>query len=206
MPIPEPVFDSRSYRDILNEALARIPVHNPEWTNFNDSDPGITLLQLFAFMSESIIYRANRIPERNRLKYLRLLGVPLRAASAACGLVVFSNPRGELKPLNRPLIDNEEMVDLLIPMMDERNLVIFEEEGGADFSHTIHVDGTRWRFRVNMLKSLGSIGLVARRINNQIPDFRGLFLPPTLETLCHFDQGMVLLAGVTGSGPALLTT
>jgi twitching motility protein PilT len=108
--------------------------------------------------------------------------------------------RGELKPLNRPPIANEEMVDLLIPMMDERNLRIFEEDGGADFSHTIHVDGVRWRFRVNMLKSLGNIGLVARRINNYIPDFKGLFLPPSLETLCHYDQGMVLLAGVTGSG------
>jgi twitching motility protein PilT len=107
---------------------------------------------------------------------------------------------GDLKPLNRGPIGNEEMVELLIPMMDERNLRIFEEEGGADFSHTCDVDGTRWRFRVNMLKSLGNIGLVARRINNWIPDFRGLFLPDSIETLCHFDQGMVLLAGVTGSG------
>ena len=80
--------------------------------------------------------------------------------------------RGELKALNRPPVDSEEMVRLLLPMMDERNLLIFEEEGGADFSHTIDVDGTRWRFRVNMLKSLGNIGLVARRISNFIPDFR----------------------------------
>ena len=107
---------------------------------------------------------------------------------------------GELKPLNRPPIEMEEMVDLLIPMMDERNLRIFEQEGGADFSHTCDVDGTRWRFRVNMLKSLGNIGLVARRISNWIPDFRGLYLPDSIESLCHFDQGMVLLAGVTGSG------
>ena len=107
---------------------------------------------------------------------------------------------GELKALNRPAIDNEEMVRLLIPMMDERNLIIFEEEGGADFSHTIDVDGTQWRFRVNMLKALGNIGLVARRISNWIPDFKGLYLPDSMEGLCHFDQGMVLLAGVTGSG------
>ncbi|TWU43159.1 Twitching mobility protein [Novipirellula aureliae] len=107
---------------------------------------------------------------------------------------------GELKALNRPPINNEEMVDLLIPMMDERNLAIFEAEGGADFSHLCHVDGTQWRFRVNTLKSLGNIGLVARRISNWIPDFRGLYLPDSIETLCHFDQGMVLLAGVTGSG------
>ena len=105
-----------------------------------------------------------------------------------------------LKPLNRGPIDSEEMVDLLLPMMDERNLLIFEEEGGADFAYLMMVDGVRWRFRVNMLKSLGNIGLVARRINNFIPDFRGLYLPDSIEGLCHYEQGMVLLAGVTGSG------
>ena len=44
------------------------------------------------------------------------------------------------------------------------------------------------------------MGLVARRVNNLIPDFAGLHLPPIIEKLCHFDQGMILLAGVTGSG------
>ena len=89
-----PTIDDRSYRQILDEALARIPVHNPEWRNFNDSDPGITLVQLFAFMTESLLYRANRIPERNRLKFLQLLGIPLQPAAAAQGIVSFSNPRG----------------------------------------------------------------------------------------------------------------
>lgn len=108
--------------------------------------------------------------------------------------------RGELKPLNRGPIDNEEMISLLIPMMDERNLRIFEEEGGADFAYVCDVDGVSWRFRINLLKQLGKIGMVARRINNFIPDFRGLFLPQSVEQLCHFEQGMILLAGVTGSG------
>ncbi len=107
---------------------------------------------------------------------------------------------GELRALNRPPITNEEMVDLLIPMMDERNLKIFEAEGGADFAYVVDVDGTSWRFRINLLKQLGKIGMVARRINNWIPDFRGLYLPQSVETLCHFEQGMILLAGVTGSG------
>ena len=108
--------------------------------------------------------------------------------------------RGELKPLNRPPIDAEEMISLLWPMMNAKQRKIFEEEGGADFSHTCDVDGTRWRFRINMLQQLGSIGLVARRINNWIPNFEGLFLPPSVENLCNYEQGMVLLAGVTGSG------
>ena len=108
--------------------------------------------------------------------------------------------KGELKPLNRGPIEGEEMVRLLAPMMDERNLAIFREDGGADFSYTCDVDGVTWRFRVNLLKQMGFMGLVARRVNNHIPNFEGLFLPPAMEKLCHYDQGMVLLAGVTGSG------
>jgi hypothetical protein len=81
----------------LDEALARIPVHNPEWTNFNRSDPGVTLIEVFAFLAENILYRSNQIPERNRLKFLSLLGVPLQPATTARGLVTFANERGPLQ-------------------------------------------------------------------------------------------------------------
>ena len=107
---------------------------------------------------------------------------------------------GTLRDLSRPPIDREEMVRLLFPMMDKRQRKIFEEEGGTDFAYLVDVDGVNWRFRVNMLQQLGNIGLVARRVSNFIPDFAGLNLPPVMESLCKFDQGMVLLAGVTGSG------
>lgn len=108
--------------------------------------------------------------------------------------------RNELRPLNRGPIDAVEMVRLLVPMMDERSQKIYDEDGGADFAHTVDVDGTIWRFRVNLLKQMGYMGLVARRVNNKIPDFRGLYLPDAMQKLCHHDQGMILLAGVTGSG------
>jgi twitching motility protein PilT len=108
--------------------------------------------------------------------------------------------QGEMRALKREPVEVEEMVRLLVPMMDERNQRIFRKEGGADFAYSCDVDGTRWRFRVNVLTQLGNIGLVARRINNWIPDFEGLHLPPAVEQLCNFDQGLVLLAGVTGSG------
>ncbi len=99
MAIHVPSLDDRAYADILRDALARIPVHNPEWTNFNDSDPGVTIIQLFAFMTESILYRANQIPERNRLKFLQLLGIPVAAATAAQGFVAIANDRGPLDAL-----------------------------------------------------------------------------------------------------------
>ncbi len=93
---------------------------------------------------------------------------------------------GALKPLNRGPVEMEEMARLLFPMMNERSRRIFEEEGGADFAYVVDVDGVDWRFRVNMLQQLGKIGLVARRVNNHIPNFEGLYLPASIETLCHF--------------------
>jgi hypothetical protein len=100
--IAPPALDTRTYQDLLNEALARIPIHNPEWTNFNRSDPGVTLLELFAFLTESLLYRANQIPERNRLAFLSLLGVPPRPASSARGVVVFANEAAPQQTITLP--------------------------------------------------------------------------------------------------------
>jgi predicted phage baseplate assembly protein len=94
MPLTVPTLDDRRYQDLLDEALARIPVHNPEWTNFNASDPGVTLIEVFAFLTESLLYRCNQIPERNRRKFLSLLGIPLQPAASARGMVTFANDRG----------------------------------------------------------------------------------------------------------------
>jgi twitching motility protein PilT len=141
---------------------------------------------------------------RKELEVDKLFRAAVKTEASDLHLKVGSPPivrvKGDLRPLNRPAIDVEEMVRLLIPMLDDRNRRIFEEEGGADFSYTVNVEGEDWRFRVNMLKQLGRPGLVARRINNFIPNFEGLFLPPVMESFCKWDQGMVLLAGVTGSG------
>ncbi len=118
------------------------------------------------------------------------------------GLPPHVRVHGTLRPLNRGPIDGEEMVRLIFPMLElqERRKRIFDEDGGADFAHTLDLDGKRWRFRVNVLQQLGNVGLVARRVNNVVPDFEHLFLPDGLDNLCKFSQGMVLLAGITGSG------
>ncbi len=97
MPLAPPVIDDRRYQQLVDETLARVPVHTPEWTNFNHSDPGVTLVQLFAFLTENLLYRANQIPERNRVKFLQLLGVPLAPASEARGLVAINNERGPVR-------------------------------------------------------------------------------------------------------------
>ncbi|GDX97090.1 twitching motility protein PilT [Planctomycetia bacterium] len=112
----------------------------------------------------------------------------------------FIRVKGSLQPLKTPRIDDEHMRRLCLPMLDDRRRRILDADGGCDFAYVADVDGVRWRFRVNLLHQQGSLGLVARRVNNKIPDFKGLFLPPGIEQLCQYDQGLILLAGVTGSG------
>lgn len=107
MPLQLPLLDDTNFESLLAEAKRRIPVHTPEWTNFaGESDPGITIVELFAFLADNVIYRANRIPERNRLKFLQLLGIPLQPAAAAHGIVTIQNERGpvEVLPLDRGVV------------------------------------------------------------------------------------------------------
>jgi hypothetical protein len=102
MTIPVPVLDDRSFDQLVAEARARIPVHTPEWTNLNLSDPGITLVDLFAFLTENLLYRSNRIPEASRLKFLSMLGISLEPAAPGLGLVTISNDKGPLALLPVP--------------------------------------------------------------------------------------------------------
>ncbi|HEY2294734.1 MAG TPA: putative baseplate assembly protein [Thermoanaerobaculia bacterium] len=87
MPILPPSLDDRGFDDLVAEAIARIPAHTPEWTDVQPGDPGLTLVELFAWLVDTLLYRANLIPERQRLAFLRLLGEPMRPATAARGLV-----------------------------------------------------------------------------------------------------------------------
>ncbi|MEO8049533.1 MAG: putative baseplate assembly protein [Acidobacteriota bacterium] len=91
MPIENflPVIDNRRFDDIVAEVRARIPRYSPEWTDFNDSDPGITLAQLFAWMTDLLLYRINLVPELNYLKFLQLVGIELKPAQPAKAEVTF---------------------------------------------------------------------------------------------------------------------
>ena len=141
---------------------------------------------------------------RPQLEVDRLFEALVRLSGSDLHLKVgqppFMRVKGALQPLKAPRIDDEQMRKLCLPMLDERQRKILDNDGGCDFAHTCVVDGVKWRFRVNLLYQQGALGMVARRVNNTIPDFKGLFLPPSIEKLCQLDQGMVLLAGVTGSG------
>ncbi len=85
MPLTPPKLDDRDFQSLFEDARSRIPLYLPEWTDWNDSDPGITLLRLHAWLTETVLHRLNQLPELNYLKFLQLLGVeqdPARPAQA----------------------------------------------------------------------------------------------------------------------------
>jgi hypothetical protein len=131
MPLQPPNLDDRRYQQLLNDSLARVPIHTPEWTNFNQSDPGVTLVQLFAFLTETLLYRANQIPDRNRIKFLQLLGVPLQPSSSAKGIVTFSNARGPLQTIT--LNDGIEVLAGKVPFRTTAGLDVLPIEARTYF-------------------------------------------------------------------------
>ena len=80
MPLTLPNLDDRRYADLVEEAVSRIPVHAPEWTNYNASDPGITIIEVMAYLTEILIYRLNRVTVENVVTFLNLIDAGNRSA------------------------------------------------------------------------------------------------------------------------------
>src|SRR5450432_3468049 len=91
MPLLLPNLDDRNWADLVDEGRALIPVYGPEWTDHNPSDPGITLVELLASIAEMDIYQLNQISDREKKKFLGLIGIvprPPRAAEAVISFVI----------------------------------------------------------------------------------------------------------------------
>lgn len=90
MPLESTNLDDRTYKDIIEEAKNLIPRYAPEWTDWNDHDPGITLIQLFSHLIEIIVYRLNQVPDKNYIEFLRLIGIELKPATPAKAHLTFT--------------------------------------------------------------------------------------------------------------------
>src|ERR1044072_3112618 len=114
MPINLPNLDDRTYDDLIREARSLIPAYAPdEWTNHNASDPGITLIELFAYLSEMLIYRLNRVTDANVRAFLKLIdGVEREPADKAKLLDEVRKVVKELRKAHRAVTgsDFEELV------------------------------------------------------------------------------------------------
>src|SRR3990172_10992694 len=77
MALTVPKLDDRGFQDIVDEAKKRIPHYCQEWTDHNVSDPGVTLIELFAWMTEVLLYRLNQVPNLHYIKFLEMFGIRL---------------------------------------------------------------------------------------------------------------------------------
>jgi predicted phage baseplate assembly protein len=90
VPLKAPEINTPSFAELVRMAQLRVPRYAPEWTDFNESDPGNTLIQLFAWLTEMMLVQMNRVPERNYIKFLQLLGLELRPAQPATAHLTFT--------------------------------------------------------------------------------------------------------------------
>ena len=102
MSLPRPILDDRSYQQLRDELVRRIPVYTQEWTDHNPSDPGITLIELFSYLGEVLLYRFNQIPEATTIQFLDLLQSPILPAASARALITVATdePNGILVDLH----------------------------------------------------------------------------------------------------------
>ncbi|WP_086930823.1 putative baseplate assembly protein [Agarilytica rhodophyticola] len=126
MPLKAPVLDNRSYQEIRDLVRDRIPRYTPEWTDFNDADPGMTLVQLFAWLTEQTLYQMNRLPDRNYIKFLKLLNMELRPPQPAQADLTFAVQKGAKL---RPVLKGSQVA---AQSQDSGELVVFETDEGMD--------------------------------------------------------------------------
>ncbi len=89
MPLPAPHLDDRTFQSLVDDAKRLVQQRCPEWTDHNVHDPGVTLIETFAYMVDQVLWRLNRVPERTYVKFLDLLGIRLRPPTAARAPITF---------------------------------------------------------------------------------------------------------------------
>jgi len=127
MVLPAPNLDDRHFQDLVDDAKRLVQQRCPEWTDHNVSDPGVTLIEAFAQMVDQLIYRLNRVPDRNYIKFLELIGVELRPPAAARGRVTvwLSAPQPQTVVVRAE-------TEVATPRTDVADPVVFSTIGNLD--------------------------------------------------------------------------
>jgi predicted phage baseplate assembly protein len=132
MSLPVPNLDDRRFQDLVDDAKRLVQQRCPEWTDHNVSDPGVTLIEAFAWMTDQLLYRLNRVPDRDYVKFLELIGVRLFPPTAARADVTFwlSAPQPETVriPVGTQVATVRTQSDMAIVFSTTRELPIVTSE------------------------------------------------------------------------------
>jgi len=109
--LPKANLDDRTFQELVNECLLRIPRYCPEWSNYNPSDPGVTLIELFAWLTDQMLFRFNQVPRRHYVAFLELLGIRLQPPIPATTDVTFylSTSSDQIPESNRTISSGTEV-------------------------------------------------------------------------------------------------
>jgi twitching motility protein PilT len=143
------------------------------------------------------VKNGRREPEANKL-FRMVMKLQASDLHLKVGQPPMVRLRGDIRRTEAKPVTQEDMERWFLPLLNARQRKILDEEGGVDLSHVVGND--ECRFRVSLFKQRGRLSLVSRRVNSSIPTFEGLGLPATIEKLCNYSEGMIIFAGVTGSG------
>ncbi|MGY2896268.1 putative baseplate assembly protein [Deinococcus sp. UYEF24] len=159
MPLPTTNLDDRRFDDLVAQARQLIPQYCPEWTDHNTSDPGIALLEIFAWMTDLMLFRVNQVPEKMFVKFLDMIGMQLDPPRAAVAPVTFYLAAAPSEPLTisaaTEVATVRTEVTEAIVFSTEEDLTIYPPRLKAAFTGNALGDNT---FVVHDLERLGVLG------------------------------------------------
>jgi twitching motility protein PilT len=148
-------------------------------------------------VAETRIAAVHREPEVNKL-FRMVMKVQASGLHLKCGQQPMMRCMGDMRHIAMRPLTADEMEKLLLPLLKDRHRKILDDEGGVDFSYV--VGNNECRFRVSLFRQRNKLSMIALRVNSTIPSFAELGLPPSLANLCTYNDGLVIICGVTGSG------
>ncbi|MFJ5696178.1 putative baseplate assembly protein [Arthrobacter sp. NPDC093125] len=179
--LPSPNLDDRRFQDLVDDAKRLVAHYCPEWTDHNVSDPGVTLIETFAFMVDELFYRLNRVPDRLYVAFLELLGVTLHPPTAASVEL--------LMRLSAPQPDA-----VVIPMGTEASTRRTEEEEAVVFATTRELTVPPRRLAHVLTQADGAAGVPRTEALQGDGSFACFGTPPV--------PGDALLLGLNDAAPS----
>jgi len=165
MALPRPKLDDRTFQDIVDEAKKRIPHYIKEWTDHNVSDPGVTLIELFAWMTDILLYRLNQVPDLHKVEFMQMLGITLREPIPANVPVTFwlSQPQevptgapsqGVVIPAGTEVASTQTEREASIVFTTDADLRVLSPQLSTVLARTLGRSGDRAAFREQNLRRL----------------------------------------------------